>query len=89
MRKDLELKVLLSLVAHLQSRLQGVPCEGDTVHQTELVRPRLTELLTQHGVRQSEIQLDGNLPRVLGRLGRRLPKEFPVGVACESMLRKW
>lgn len=44
--QNLEFKVLFSLVAHFQRSFQGIPCEGNTVHETELVRPRLAELLT-------------------------------------------
>ena len=66
MHQNLELKVLLSLVTHFQGCLQGIPGQGHTVHKAKLIRPRLAELLAQQGVRQSKVQLDGNVPGVLG-----------------------
>lgn len=59
MHQNLKVKVLTALVLHLQRRLQAVLRQGHTVHQTKFIRPRLLELGTEHGVRQSEIQLDG------------------------------
>lgn len=50
MQEHLELKVLSTLVLHLQRRPQPFLAESDTVHQTKLVGPRLTEVIAEHGV---------------------------------------
>lgn len=87
--QHLEIKVLLALIANLQSRLQRIGGERNTVDQTELVWPCGAELIGQHRVRQAEIQFHGKIGLVAipsGRFRRGLAQEFPVGVASEAML---
>lgn len=49
--QHLEIKVLLALIANLQSGFQRVRGERNTVDQTELVWPCGAELIGQHRVR--------------------------------------
>lgn len=59
MQQHLELKVLAALVLHLQRRPQSFLAESDAVHKPKLKRPCLAEVLTEHRVRQSKVELDG------------------------------
>lgn len=47
MHQDLELKVLATVVLHLQRRSQTLLAQRDTVHERELVWPRLAGFLAQ------------------------------------------
>lgn len=88
--QHLELEVLLALIANLQGGLQCILGQCNAVHQSKFVRPCLAELLGQHGVRQTEVQLHGEIGLVTilcGRVGGRLAEELPVGVTRKSMLR--
>lgn len=58
MQEYLELKVLTTLVLHLQRRPQPFLAESDTVHQTKLVGPRLTEVIAEHCMGQPKVELD-------------------------------
>lgn len=80
MQQHLELKVLATLVLHLQRRPQPFLAERDTVHQTKLVRPRLAELIAEHRMGQPKIELDrvvSLFPVLAERLGRGLAQELP------------
>lgn len=69
--ENLEIKVLLSLIANLQRCLQSILGESDTVYQAKLKRPSLAELLAQHCMRQSKVQLHSQIGLGLtGSLGR-------------------
>ena len=84
MHQDLELKVLLALIVDMQGSRQPVLRQGDTVDKTELVRPSLPELLAQHVMGETKIQLDGEIARP--RVRRGLAQELPGGVTREAML---
>lgn len=86
MHQDLEFKVLLALIGDLERRPERILGQSDAVHQSKLVRPGLPELLAQQGMRQAEIQLDGEVS--LAGLGGGLAEELPGRVASESMLGK-
>ena len=58
MQQHLEVKALLALVPHIQHRLQTVSLQRDTVHQSELVRPRLLRLVAELRVAESEVERD-------------------------------
>lgn len=90
-QQNLEFEVLLALVLHLQGGFETLLGQGDTVHQTKLVRPRLLELFAQHRVRQTEVQLDriiAFLAVFSEGLGRGLAQKLPVRVPCEAVLRE-
>lgn len=88
MHEDLELKVLSTLIAHLQLSLQRGLCQSDTVDKSKFVRPSFAELLAQHGMRQAEVQLHSLVALAISRLGGGLAQVFPVRVTGEAMLRK-
>jgi len=91
MHQHLEVKRLRALVLHLQRRLQTVPGQGDAVHEPKLERPRLAELVAQHGVGEAKVELDGVAAVALfaaQRLRGRLAQELPVRVAREAVLRQ-
>lgn len=66
--QNLELEVLFSFVCNLKRGCQCVPGEGNAVDKPKLIRPRLSKLLTQHAMRQSKVQLHGEV--ALTRLRR-------------------
>ena len=83
--QHLELKLLGTLIAHLQFSLQGVLGQGYTVNKSELIGPCLAVLFAQHAVRQTEVQLDS---LAIIRLSGGLSKVFPCGVASKAVLGK-
>lgn len=89
MHQHLKIKVLGSLILHLERSPETILRKGDTVQQSELIRPCLPELLAQHGMGEAEIELDGIVAVLLvfsQRFGRRLTEELPVRVPREAML---
>lgn len=75
MHQDLEFKVLFALIGDLERGPERILGQSDAVHQSKLVRPCLPEFLAQHGMRQAEIQLDGEVS--LAGLGGGLSEELP------------
>jgi hypothetical protein len=91
MHQHLELKVLAPLVLHVQGGLEAILGEGDAVDETEFIRPRLAEVLAQHGMRKPEIKIDRvgvvDVRLILAqRLGRGLAEELPGRAPGEPML---
>lgn len=91
MHQNLKLKVLTTLVLHLQRRSQSLLAQCDTIYQTKLILPRLAEVIAQHRVRQTEIQRD----RVVTlfavppqRLRPGLAQKFPARVPGKAVLRQ-
>ena len=62
MHQNLELKVLSTLILHLQRRPQSLFVQRNAVHKVEFIRPRLAELLAQHRMRQAKVKLNGVIP---------------------------
>ena len=60
--EHLELKVLLALILHLQRSPQTLLGESDTIHETKLKRPGLLQLVTEHRMRQTKVELDSVVP---------------------------
>lgn len=83
-QQELELKALLSLVAHGDDSLQCVLAQCDAVYQTEVHWPCLAVLLTDAIAVEAEVELDGaSVERIFGR---RLAQVLPARVACEAVL---
>lgn len=59
--QDLEVEVLLALVRDIQRGRQSILRQGDTVDESELIRPSLLEVLAQHVMVETEIQLNGEI----------------------------
>lgn len=91
MHQNLKLKVLTTLVLHLQRRSQSLLAQGDTIHQTKLVRPRLAEVISQHRVRQTEIQRDSVVAFFVvppQRFRPGLAQKLPARVPGKAVLRQ-
>lgn len=91
MHQDLELKVLATVVLHLQRRSQSFLAQGDAVHERKLVWPRLAEVLAKQCMRQSKVELDRVIPLfpVLAQGFRRgLAEKLPVRIPGEAVLRQ-
>lgn len=89
MHQDLELKVLATIVLHLQRCSQSLLAQRDAVHERELVWPRLAESLAQQRMRQSKVELDGVIaffPVLPQGFRRRLSEKLPVRVSGEAVL---
>ena len=84
MHQDLEVEVLLALIRDIQRGRQCILRKSDTVDKSELIRPSLLEVLAQHVMVETEIQLDGEI--TTSRVRGRLAQELPCGVARETML---
>lgn len=62
MHQNLEIKVLATRILHLQRRPQSLLVQRNAVHKVEFIRPCPAEFLTQHRMRQAEVQLNGVIP---------------------------
>lgn len=58
MHQYLEVKILTTLVLHLERRLQTLLGQSNAIYQPEVVRPCLLEIFCEHGAGETEVQLD-------------------------------
>lgn len=58
MQQYLELKVLATLVLHLQCRSQPFLAKRNAIHETKLEGPCLAEVIAEHCMRQPKVELD-------------------------------
>ena len=90
MCQHLEVKGLVTLVAHAEHGLQVVLGQGDTVLQAKLIRPGLFHVVAEVGSREAEVEADGVIAALalVAGLRRRLSEVFPIRDASEAVLRQ-
>src|SRR4051794_11000575 len=84
MQQHLELKRARALIAHRDNRAQTFFAQRYAVHQPEVKRPCLAELVRQRRAVQAEVELDA-AARALRFLAT---EELPPDIARKAVLRK-
>lgn len=84
--QDLKVERLTALVLYVHLTFQFVLSQGDTVDQTEIIRPLLLHTGIQHRTAQSKVQLDATVGFTPYVLARALPQKLPVAIPREPVL---
>jgi hypothetical protein len=86
-KQDLELETLLALISDIDDSLQTLFCQGNRIHNPEIIWPSTLRRFRESSAVEAEIELNAVVCALNSiALRSRLAEKFPACVAGEAML---